>query len=106
MPSNDELKEGLRIVLAHYPHLSGRMVVDENTQKPCFVLNDAGVRLVETSVSASLAEKLPLEATTELTDLHPSVDGEHHLIETCFLNLVLVIYLFMAFLCIVCYVTL
>ena len=77
MPSNSDLEQGLAKVLAHYPHLSGRMVVDDEHGQPCFILNNAGVRLIETRVCATLAEKLPLECTTELANLHPPVEGTY-----------------------------
>lgn len=80
MPSNEALKEGLSKVLVNYPHLSGRLTTDE-FGKQCCDLNDAGIRLIETKVSATLAEKLPLEATTELSTLFPSVQGVKELLQ-------------------------
>uniref|UniRef100_A0A0D9XJ73 Uncharacterized protein n=1 Tax=Leersia perrieri TaxID=77586 RepID=A0A0D9XJ73_9ORYZ len=56
-PTNDEVKDGLAAVLARYPHLAGRFIVDERGRR-CFCLNDAGVRVLEASAAADLADAL------------------------------------------------
>ncbi|KAG9454830.1 hypothetical protein H6P81_007734 [Aristolochia fimbriata] len=75
MPTNEALLEGLAQALNIYPHLAGRFATDEQG-RPCIVLNGAGVRIVETTVGTTLAERLPFEPSHELTELHPPIEGE------------------------------
>ncbi|ONK64472.1 uncharacterized protein A4U43_C07F26430 [Asparagus officinalis] len=86
MPENLEIIEGLCRVLAYFPHLAGRLTVDDSGQ-PCILLNNAGVRVVEARVGATLAEKMPLEGTTNTTELHPSVEDSGTNIGWCAMTL-------------------
>ncbi|PKA52963.1 Agmatine coumaroyltransferase-2 [Apostasia shenzhenica] len=74
-PSNHSLKSGLSRVLHLFPHLAGRMATDD-LRRPCILLNNAGVRVIETSVSAALSEMLPLDATSDLSELHSPVGDD------------------------------
>ncbi|RWR74770.1 agmatine coumaroyltransferase-2-like protein [Cinnamomum micranthum f. kanehirae] len=74
MPSNEAIIEGLSQVLNHFPHLAGRLTVDKEG-RPCVLLNNAGIRLVETRVGTTLAERLPFNPSHELTKLHPPIEG-------------------------------
>ncbi|XP_068661397.1 tryptamine hydroxycinnamoyltransferase 1-like [Aristolochia californica] len=80
MPSNESLMQGLAQVLNYFPHLAGRLTVDEQG-RPCILLNGAGVRIVETRIGTTLAERLPFEPSHELTNLHPPVEGVEELIQ-------------------------
>ncbi|KAL5972600.1 hypothetical protein ACLOJK_039405 [Asimina triloba] len=79
-PSNAQLKDGLARALAHFPHLAGRISPDEEGF-PCIVLNDAGIRLVEAHVHTTLAERMPLDPSPELSQLHPPVHGVEELLQ-------------------------
>ncbi|PAN51200.1 hypothetical protein PAHAL_9G577700 [Panicum hallii] len=54
-PSNEALKEGLRKALAPYPHLAGRLAVDDRGRRFVHV-NDEGVLVVEAALSADLSD--------------------------------------------------
>ncbi|KAK8970854.1 Agmatine coumaroyltransferase-2 [Platanthera guangdongensis] len=80
-PSNSTLKSGLSRILHHFPHLAGRIISDGHL-RPCIALDNSGVRLLETNVSASLSEMLPLEDADNLDELHPAVgDGVEELLQ-------------------------
>ncbi|KAL0909610.1 hypothetical protein M5K25_020494 [Dendrobium thyrsiflorum] len=80
-PSNESLKSGLARVLSYFPHLVGRISADQNHQ-PSIVLNNAGVRVVETKISATLSEMLPLDAASNLSKLHPDIgEGVEELLQ-------------------------
>ncbi|RZC43896.1 hypothetical protein C5167_036843 [Papaver somniferum] len=78
MPSNEVLKDALSKVLVHYPHLAGRSVTD-NLGRTCIVLNNAGVRTVETCIPTTVAEQLLLDASEHTNHLLPSVHGVEEL---------------------------
>ncbi|KAG9454831.1 hypothetical protein H6P81_007735 [Aristolochia fimbriata] len=73
MPGNEAMKEGLAKALAHFPHLAGRIVTDDQN-RPCIHLNGAGVRVIETYVGATLSERLPLDPSEELRQLRPGIE--------------------------------
>ncbi|KAG0447440.1 hypothetical protein HPP92_028325 [Vanilla planifolia] len=84
-PSNDSLKLGLSRILSYFPHLAGRITTDNHLGSLCIHLNDAGVRVIETTVSSTLADMLPLDATSNLSYLHPSIgDGVEFLLQIQF----------------------
>ncbi|KAJ8635502.1 hypothetical protein MRB53_009769 [Persea americana] len=60
MPTNESMKEGLSKALNLFPHLAGRLTVD-NHSRHCILLNNAGIRLVETRISDTLQKHLPLD---------------------------------------------
>ncbi|MCL7043301.1 hypothetical protein MKW94_017859 [Papaver nudicaule] len=74
IPSNEVLKEALSKVLVHFPHLAGRFVTD-NLGQPCIILNNAGVRIIETYIDTTLAKKLPFHPTKDVRHLVPPVEG-------------------------------
>ncbi|KAI3848593.1 hypothetical protein MKX03_010303 [Papaver bracteatum] len=78
MPSNEVLKDALSKVLVHYPHLAGRFMTD-NLGRTCIVLNNAGVRIVETCIPTTVAEQLLLNASEDTNHLLPSVHGVEEL---------------------------
>ncbi|KAL5972598.1 hypothetical protein ACLOJK_039403 [Asimina triloba] len=80
MPSNADMKQGLAGTLAYFPQLAGRFSADHQGL-PSILLNDAGIRFVEARVNMTLAERLPLEPSLELTQLHPPTDGVQELLQ-------------------------
>ncbi|RZC64676.1 hypothetical protein C5167_008367 [Papaver somniferum] len=74
IPSNEVLKDALSKVLVHYPHLAGRFLVD-NLGGPCIVLNNAGVRIVETYFPDILAGQLPFDTSKDSSHLLLPVKG-------------------------------
>ncbi|KAI3952479.1 hypothetical protein MKW92_035549 [Papaver armeniacum] len=74
MPSNEAMKEGLLKALVHFPHLAGRFATDEQG-RPCIHLNNAGVRVIETYIPATLAEQLPFNPNTDIEELFPPIQG-------------------------------
>ncbi|XP_058094732.1 tryptamine hydroxycinnamoyltransferase 2-like [Magnolia sinica] len=80
MPTNDEMKSGLAKALTYFPHLAGRLSIDEQ-HHPCFVLNNAGIRLIETQIEMTLIERLPLDPSTDLRKLYPTFDGVDELLQ-------------------------
>ncbi|KAJ6844573.1 tryptamine hydroxycinnamoyltransferase 2-like [Iris pallida] len=72
MPSNSVLTESLSRVLAPYPHLAGTIDYDSRSG-PSFVLNNAGVRLVETRVNVPMDEKDLIHDPTTHGSLYPRV---------------------------------
>ncbi|XP_020591252.1 tryptamine hydroxycinnamoyltransferase 1-like [Phalaenopsis equestris] len=80
-PSNESLKSGLSRVLSHFPHLAGRISSDHN-RRPFIILNNYGVRVVETEISATLSETLPLDSNSNLSALHPHIgEGVEELLQ-------------------------
>lgn len=73
-PDNGKITEGLLATVARYPHLLGRMGVDEHGRK-CFVLNDAGVLVVEAEADGNLADALLAHDLAEhVNELYPQAD--------------------------------
>jgi shikimate O-hydroxycinnamoyltransferase len=54
-PANGEIVDDLLTVIARYPHLAGRLSVDEHGMR-CFHLNNAGVLVTE--ADANLTKEL------------------------------------------------
>ncbi|CAN6457540.1 unnamed protein product [Victoria cruziana] len=78
--TNATMTAALSQVLSHYPHLAGRLVVDDR-RRPCIHLNNAGVRVVEADVEGDLEDHLPLVPSFELTSLHPSTEDAEELLQ-------------------------
>jgi hypothetical protein len=60
-------------VLSRFPHLAGRFDVDERGRR-CFNLNDAGVRVLEATVAADLADALAHDVAAHVNELYPKAD--------------------------------
>ncbi|PIA57029.1 hypothetical protein AQUCO_00600033v1 [Aquilegia coerulea] len=75
MPSNEILKNALSEVLVHFPHLAGRLTVDERGHQ-CIALNNAGIRLIETYVPTTLIDEIiSFDPSKDISHLHPPVEG-------------------------------
>ncbi|KAI3838521.1 hypothetical protein MKW92_046960 [Papaver armeniacum] len=99
MPSNEVLKDALSKVLVYYPHLAGRFITDEHGRK-CIILNNAGVRITETYIPATLAEQLPsINPTKDVNHLLPPVEGVEEMLQiqlNRWSDMHVVVYLFFA----------
>ncbi|KAJ8635508.1 hypothetical protein MRB53_009775 [Persea americana] len=73
MPTNESMKEGLSKALNLFPHLAGRLTVD-NHSRHCILLNNAGIRLVETRISDTLQKHLPLDPSKDLSMYYQPID--------------------------------
>ncbi|XP_010251819.1 PREDICTED: agmatine coumaroyltransferase-2-like [Nelumbo nucifera] len=80
VPSNEAMREGLSKALAHYPHLAGRFTTDDQG-RTCIILNNAGVRIIETYVPITLAEQLPFTPDSEVGNLLPPLEGVEELLQ-------------------------
>ncbi|PIA29482.1 hypothetical protein AQUCO_06000085v1 [Aquilegia coerulea] len=76
MPSNEILKNALSKVLIHFPHLVGRLTRDEG-ERQCIILNNAGIRLIETYVPITLVDQMISFASlsNDVSHLHPPIQG-------------------------------
>ncbi|GJN30505.1 hypothetical protein PR202_gb18815 [Eleusine coracana subsp. coracana] len=75
-PSNEVVKESLARALAHYPHLAGRLVVDDQGKR-FLHLNNAGVLVVEVTVSVDLDDVLVDGAISNIGELYPPLPEEN-----------------------------
>lgn len=73
VPSNGEIVDGLLATVARYPHLAGRLGVDDNGRR-CFHLNDAGVLVVEAKADGDLADALAHDVSAHVNKLYPKAD--------------------------------
>ncbi|KAF5175285.1 Tryptamine hydroxycinnamoyltransferase, partial [Thalictrum thalictroides] len=76
MPSNEILKNALAKVLIHFPHLAGRLTMDEGGHQ-CILLNNAGIRLIETYVPTTLVDQMKSfeSSSNDVSHLHPPTEG-------------------------------
>ncbi|KAJ1295650.1 hypothetical protein BS78_01G239200 [Paspalum vaginatum] len=74
-PDNADIVHGLLAAVAKYPHLAGRLRVDDRGRK-CFHLNDAGVLVVEATADADLADALAQDLPAHINELYPKADKE------------------------------
>ncbi|TVU30866.1 hypothetical protein EJB05_22513, partial [Eragrostis curvula] len=74
-PSNAEIVDGLLAAVARYPHLAGRLGVDERGRK-CFHLNDAGVLVIEAEADGDLDDALGHDVAAHVNELYPKADRE------------------------------
>lgn len=69
-PDNAALVDGLLAAVARYPHLAGRLGVDDRGRK-CFHLNDVRVLVVEATTDADLADALAHNDAAHINKLYP-----------------------------------
>ncbi|TVU30868.1 hypothetical protein EJB05_22515 [Eragrostis curvula] len=74
-PANDAVVDGLLTTVARFPHLAGRMCVDGRGRR-CFLLNDAGVLVVEATAAVDLADALAHDVSKHIEQLYPKGDKE------------------------------
>ncbi|KAL6645431.1 hypothetical protein ACP70R_017039 [Stipagrostis hirtigluma subsp. patula] len=75
-PSNEALKEGLLKTVALFPHLAGRLAVDDHGRR-FLHLNDEGVLVIEATVSADLADVLADGMAANFDDMYPTFPEEN-----------------------------
>ncbi|KAK1282786.1 Agmatine coumaroyltransferase-2 [Acorus calamus] len=73
-PSNSTIEKGLAKALAEYREWAGRLGEDTHG-KPVILLNDKGVRFVESTVDCTLEESMPFKPSSTLLTLHPLLEG-------------------------------
>ncbi|XP_037427561.1 tryptamine benzoyltransferase 2-like [Triticum dicoccoides] len=85
-PANEALKEGLLKAVAAYPHLAGRLTVDQLGRRFLHV-NNEGVLLIETTVQANLADVLVEgRMLTRVDHLYPKPEVLINRWRHCFLS--------------------
>lgn len=73
-PANAAVVDGLLATVARFPHLAGRLGVDDRGRR-CFLLNNAGVLVLEADAAADLADALAHPDVSEHIDqLFPKAD--------------------------------
>ncbi|KAK1260039.1 Agmatine coumaroyltransferase-2 [Acorus gramineus] len=72
-PSNSTIEKGLAKALAEYREWAGRLGED-TYGKPVILLNDKGVRFVESTVDCTLEEFMPFKPSSTLLTLHPPLE--------------------------------
>ncbi|KAK1299472.1 Agmatine coumaroyltransferase-2 [Acorus calamus] len=73
-PSNSTIEKGLAKALAEYREWAGRLGEDTHG-KPVILLNDKGVRFVESTVDCTLEEFMPFkQPSSTLLTLHPPLE--------------------------------
>ncbi|OEL19803.1 Agmatine coumaroyltransferase-1 [Dichanthelium oligosanthes] len=74
-PTNAALVDGLLATLARFPHLAGRLGVDDRGRR-CFHLNNSGVIVFEAVAAADLADALAHDVSEHIDQLFPKADEE------------------------------
>ncbi|CAK9157035.1 unnamed protein product [Ilex paraguariensis] len=82
-PPNITLELGLQKALSVYREWAGRFGEDNNGG-PVILLNDEGMRFVETSVDSTLDQAMPLKPSESLLSLLPSLKGVVELVQVQF----------------------
>jgi shikimate O-hydroxycinnamoyltransferase len=72
-PDNKAIVDGLLAIVARYPLLLGRMGVDDGGRK-CFVLDDAGVLVIEAEADRDLLDALARDVAAHVNQLYPNAD--------------------------------
>ncbi|KAJ4979291.1 hypothetical protein NE237_010071 [Protea cynaroides] len=81
-PPNVAVEQGLRKVLSEYREWAGRLGTDEKGH-PIILLNDNGIKFVETSVDCTLDQAMPFnfKPSPALLNFHPSLKGVEELVQ-------------------------